>query len=521
MVTMLSKPITDFLGRMEEAENLEPPARERESAIEVNAAIAMAATFYEKLRYLVDYRDEHTIRRNAIERVLKRRVFIERRAVGGEALLQELVDGHYLLKHEATDELTQAIDASIRKFIDLQTLADADSATVRSLLSFAATEIESHLSAFQYTLDESIADAFQETMRGRVLVAQAREGQIDEQLYCAIWRSLFAADNERLAYALWLMCTPSWRKPDPDMRALAAELPGTMRRIRTAAGDPLQWQIASKIRNESIYFGVIREIARERRGQAALVLGDKKKLDEFTSEFLARTYEVENKRIRGSGMRAVAYLCITKIIVAFIFEVPYDIIVSGAINYTPLLINVIFPPALLFALTRRVGSLGEKNTGAVLRGVHRILYPDLAAAPRPIRIGTRYPRMAVAFDIVYVFLVLAVFAGLVGILAAADFNPVSITLFLFFLALVSYFALRIRSRGSRWRVIENQSTLAVLASVFTIPVVNTGRWLSRTFSSINVFVLILDFIIETPFKRLLHFFNQFIFYLRDKAEDMR
>ena len=48
-----------------------------------------------------------------------------------------------------------------------------------------------------------------------------------------------------------------------------------------------------------------------------------------------------------------------------------------------------------------------------------------------------------------------------------------------------------------------------------------GEWLSRTFSSINVFVLILDFIIETPFKRLLNFVNQFLMYLREKGEAIR
>jgi len=92
---------------------------------------------------------------------------------------------------------------------------------------------------------------------------------------------------------------------------------------------------------------------------------------------------------------------------------------------------------------------------------------------------------------------------------------------MFFLALVSYFAFRIRYQARRWKVIEDQRSLAILAGVLAIPIVRTGRWLSTTFSSINIFVIILDFIIETPFKRILNFSNQFMLYLKEKGDEMR
>ena len=184
----------------------------------------------------------------------------------------------------------------------------------------------------------------------------------------------------------------------------------------------------------------------------------------------------------------------------------------------PLSVNILFHPLLLFTLTRRVGALDESNTDAIISGVHGILYEGRV---RTIRVKNTYTRLSFAFATLYLALVLLVFGALIGVLELLNFTSVSIALFLFFLALVSYFAFRIRYQARRWKIVQNQGALALVASVLAIPVVRTGRWLSQTFASINVFVLILDFIIETPFKRLLHFSNQFMVYLRDKAEEMR
>src|SRR3989344_5637496 len=77
---MLAEPIRELVGKVQSADEAARAAAPGEQMIEVSSIIAKAASFYEKLRYLVDYREEHTIRRAALERILKRRVFLERKA---------------------------------------------------------------------------------------------------------------------------------------------------------------------------------------------------------------------------------------------------------------------------------------------------------------------------------------------------------------------------------------------------------------------------------------------------------
>lgn len=162
--------------------------------------------------------------------------------------------------------------------------------------------------------------------------------------------------------------------------------------------------------------------------------------------------------------------------------------------------------------------MDEANTNAIIEGLHGVLYEGRV---RTVRVKSAYTGFTVAFSLAYLLLFIMVFGGIVGVLQLLKFNPVSISLFLFFFALVSYFAFRIRYRARRWKLVREQGTISIILGVLAVPIVRAGEWLSRTFSTINVFVLFLDFIIETPFKRLLHFANQFLIYLREKGEEIR
>ncbi|MBI2610331.1 hypothetical protein HYW60_00120 [Candidatus Kaiserbacteria bacterium] len=512
---MLSEPVRELVAKVHAAEELS--SAPRGEVLELSTIVGKAASLYEKLRYLIDYREEHTIRRAALERILKRRVFIEQKAESGLVLLQELVDGKYILKELATEEIAQDIDRIIARYLELSHLAKANGSVGRRLVSFAATEIDAHISPIEYAIDHESAEALYKSLKGRASAYGYSEEETNAQLYCACWRALLGADDDRLSYALWLLYVPGWNN-GADIREVAQKLFSIIGNIRLSVKGNLQWRMAPKIKNEAIYFRIIRRVLELHRGSALHILENPTQLDQFTCDFLEETYEHENERIQKSGIRAVMYLFVTKMAVAIIAELPYEIFVLGGIHYFPLAVNVLFHPLLLFALTRHAGALDEANTNAIIEGLHAVLYEGRV---RSVRVKSAYTGFTVAFSFAYLVLFIMVFGGVIGVLQLLKFNPVSISLFLFFLALVSYFAFRIRYRARRWKLVREQGTIAIILGVFAVPIVRAGEWLSRTFSSINVFVIILDFIIETPFKRLLHFANQFLIYLREKGEEIR
>lgn len=484
------------------------------SEVEINRVVSAAATTYEKIRYLLENRDEHTIRRSAIERILRRRIMIERKAVDTTLLLRELVEGRYI----DTDQAGEHDASEVQHIIDAFGAIDVGSgeAHTRQLVSFAASEVEAYLDTAQHDADASVVDAMYQLLRPTVRVRGVEESVIDTQFYCACRRALLNSDDEGLAYALWLAYVPGWRERSFEGEALTHGLRAILDAIRSDVKDSLQWQLAARLKTQSIYFRIVREAIREKGNGAADVLSDPVRMADYARTFLRQVYAEERTRMRGAGIRAVLYLICTKLILTLAIEVPYDVVILGGIRMVPLLVNIIFHPALLYLLTREPGQLGSRNTEAVIHGMESMLYHGESPT---IEVGGTRP-FGAFFAVLYLVLIAGVFGGIVGILQGLDFTIVGGALFLFFLALVAYLAFRIRLRAQRWIVLEETGVLGLMTNALLVPIVHVGRWLARSFSSINVFVLFMDFIIETPFKLLLNVSHHFLIYLREKGNEV-
>ncbi len=506
---MLTQPIQELAERV--AALSDTPHDEHGAPLEVNEVVSAVAGTYEKIRYLLEYREEHTVRRAAIERVLRRRLMLEGQSFSGERLARELVEGRYLSADEASEHFAHEAGAIVARFDELARQAGDEYR--RRLLSFAASEIDALLSAHEVALDASVVDAMYKTLRPHVAAPGASSQDIDTQLFCACRRTLLNADDESLAYALWLAYVPGW-KSGAGGTELAQAVPSILSSIRRDVKHGLQWLIVPKIKRESISFRIVRGYLAEARHPD---LSDPHGIDTYARDFLSRVYETERTRLKASGIRAVAYLFLTKFVVALAIEAPYEYFILGGLHYVPLITNLVFHPALLFLLTRNVGTLTEKNTEAVVAELHALLYEGRV---RTIAAHAGYGRLAPLFAAFYLALVLGIFGGIVGVLQALGFTIVGGALFLFFLSLVTFFAFRIRMRAQRWVVLQPKGVAALLMNALIAPIIRVGRYLSRTFSSVNVFVLFMDFILETPFKMLLNFSHHFLIYLREKANEV-
>ncbi|HYC34279.1 MAG TPA: hypothetical protein VEC13_00950 [Candidatus Paceibacterota bacterium] len=269
--------------------------------------------------------------------------------------------------------------------------------------------------------------------------------------------------------------------------------------------------------DEVIAVKLIREYAHQYAG-ASDIFADKHQAAESMKHFLEHTYKKESEYVRKNGIRAVIYLLFTKMILAILFEIPIDLWLIGKIAFVSLAINIIFHPLLLLFITRRPLGFSADNTEKATAKALGII--DGHVNPIYVKVRKKTP-YELAYFLLYGLLYAVTFGIIIGALHALDFNPVSMILFLVFLALVSYFGVRIRSHALRYKVSTGkEKILSMLGNLFMLPIVRMGRYLSTKFSTINALVFIMDFIIETPFKLMLKVFNDFLYFLRDKREDV-
>jgi len=508
-----------------------------EPVISINKLTGKAGGWYERIRYLLDYREERFIRRSAIERILKRKLLWNEGEKIGLTLLRELIHGGYLPNNEVPERLAEKVDTIILKFTKLYALAESYAGRLsksspiaggkllfrRRTFMLAASEI--HQLLFPAPAAELSVEAFCLYVKPYISYTPPLDGrEADIQTYLGCRRSLLKETDEDLMYALWVRLMPEWSALNPSdenaFKAAAARAPALCEKIVAAIRRPAGWKIVGKLRNHGIYFSIIREIFDKYGTDARSVFEDARHLEEYIRFSLDRKYEEEHKQTLKSGIRAVFYIFCTKMLVALALELPYDVWVIHSINFLALSINVAFHPLLLFLMITTVPKLKEDNTRRILEGVNRIAAGAKPAAFR-ITLKESSPVFGAVLTVLYGLLFVLSFGAVVVVLRLAEFNIASIALFLFFLTLVSYFGLRIRHNAKEWKVsADDESTLGLIWNLVTLPIVRAGRWLSKKFSSINVFLLIMDFLIEAPFKLILQVMDAFISFLKEKKEEI-
>lgn len=527
---MISSVIGEILERLREKKSPEPIAG---PTVSVNKLTSRAGALYEKIRYLVDYKEEHTIRRSAIERILKRKFSFEGEKNVGTSLLRELVSAEYLPNNQVPETVALTIQNIVDKYWLLGAKIEMQGSWKRKnrraqtskieavVLSLAASEIDRMF--FPCELDDSLVEGFYKTVKDTIrCVPPVTEEKLRASVYSACRRSLLGDDTPTLLYVLITKFVPELETAEDieEIKALAPRFAKALAEARRALDDPFVFRISGSIRNRALGFSVIREIIKKHGADSEDIFEEPERLKTETKKILAEKYIRQNHAVWSSGVHAAIYILLTKSIFTFFLEVPYEWYLYRSVDVFALGANIIFHPALLLLMVYTIRPLDPKNMARTFAEVKEIIYES---EQRMVYIKPPSNKTITVF--IFGLLYLALFAGtfsiIIRVLLWFGFSLVSIALFLFYLALVSYFGLRIRYNARRWKVSSpNENTASLLWNFFTIPIIHAGRWLAQKFAAVNIFVFVLDFIIEMPFKIILGTFDSFFSFLKEKEEDM-
>ena len=204
-------------------------------------------------------------------------------------------------------------------------------------------------------------------------------------------------------------------------------------------------------------------------------------------------------------------------------EVPATLWFGEEINNISLAINVIFPAFLLFLAVLFTRLPGEDNSFKIIKGIEEVIFVERGRT-EPFQLRKPVERtklLNTVFGIIYSITFFLSFGFVVWALNTAKFSWVSIIIFLFFLAFVSFFSIRIRRNARELMIIEaKESIFSFISDFFYIPIVTAGKWLSEKFSRINVFVFFMDFIIEAPFKIFVEIAEEWTKYVKERKDEI-
>ena len=130
------------------------------------------------------------------------------------------------------------------------------------------------------------------------------------------------------------------------------------------------------------------------------------------------------------------------------------------------------------------------------------------------------PVLNAIFTLFWLTTFIIAFGLIVFILSRFHFNIVSQAVFIFFIALVSFFSYRISQSANIYKIESKQNVATTIVDFIFMPFIQVGRKLTEGISQVNLLLFILDFIIETPFKGLFAFFEQWFLFLQAKREKL-
>lgn len=526
------------------------------SRIRVSALISKVAFIYEKVRNAVDYDEEHLLRKNAIERILKRQIVIEGVLKVSKSeeislhLLTELIRAGYLPNNDIAESKIKEIGNLLEKYIKLKnfcldkvsTFSDAETNTkivknkikersglVSWLISLAATEIEENLgyNEVQKTVIQNMYDDLVKNIQAPEKFPEIYRKDLKIQIYLSIFRRHLKYNDSMLSLILFRYYSSQWSGKsisEEEIYEIAKNIKTLQLVIDRQLQHPLIKQIDKITKKYSVYYQILTETIGDKPIKLYNeVRNDSKVYYQKIKETYTRKYKRLKKSLWRSAVRSIIYIFLTKSIFVVLIEVPAISWFGEKLNYLALFINITFPALLLFLMVFLTRKPSIKNLQAVVEGVQEITYTEHKRT-RPYFISAPAKRsfwVNFIYNLIYVSTFIFTSYVIIRILLTINFNWVSITIFLFFLAFVSFFSIRVKKNIKEIIIAERKDNLAdFLFDFFYMPIVATGRWLSDKASKINIFIFILDFIIEAPFKVFVEIAEDWTKYVKERKEDI-
>jgi len=129
------------------------PQTDEFTKLSVSQTVSFLALVYEKVRNAIEYREDHLIRRAAIERILKRRLSLNSEAKGeAENILRELMWARYFPNGSLGALDIQEIQHILDRYIDIRKqlltgrIYKTKAFLAEFLLQLVTAEIEEHIS---------------------------------------------------------------------------------------------------------------------------------------------------------------------------------------------------------------------------------------------------------------------------------------------------------------------------------------------------------------------------------------
>ncbi len=506
-----------------------PPEAAR---ITVSPTVSFVAILYEKIRNAVEFRDDHLIRRAAIERILKRRILINPEAKGeGENLIRELLWARYLPNGSITEEEAEKIQKIIDKYLTLKKLVsngrggETKRDISRFVIDLLTCEIEEELSYESTEKKAAFLYFFYQVLKNKVEIKEIKEEEKDAYFYVGSEIALLRSDMPYVRYHLFkLLHGKLHTQTEENFQKISSNFLEITHQIDKTINNPFADKIIRFIKKQVPPFLIFWEIYNKHPQELHKIITDKDLLWEKVDTICREKYQQTSQKLQRGAIRSVIYIFLTKMVFVIALEFPLSKFFYNEVKMGPVIANTVIPPFLMGLLVSFVGVPNEENTKKINTRIIDILNRDPSFETTKSLIAskqkTKKPVLVFGFTVFYLLTFGITFSLIYSILDYFSFNIISKSIFIFFISVITFFAYRLRLTANEYALEEKESVFAPIFDFFIIPVFSLGKFLSSEIAKYNFFVIIFDFLIEAPFKLIFNIVEEWINFVKARKEEI-
>ena len=496
-----------------------------------NDAAMTSAVWYEKIRAAVEYQEAHLMFKSAVFRIMQRNVLLNHK-VKAERLFNNVVNeltwANYLNPKIFNDEkLGAEVTLTLDKYLKIIRRSNSDHQTYTELVRYfsglCACEVEELIFSKEADLKflEFVYNAVVDNFKFNENHIHAVDHEI--QLKLAIYTILVKPDFNYLSYNALKLVYPSWRNMDEQKYLpLTKNIDQFMQSYECQITFHLRNRYLLAFRNMAAPFSVMRTYFLTSNIDDEWAEKNPTMLEYNLSQAYESLRFQSNLKIWRGIWRALIFIFCSKMILAFIIEIPVDKMIHGSILWIPLIANISFPPLLMFVSGASIPKIPTGNSELMKESIADIVRTGKLPTEKPVLIEIKKKTAASsAFNFVLSVYSIGILAFVVWLLVHFKFSVVSILLFFLFVSAVSFLSFRIRVNSKELLVRRrSQDSITTVVEFFFLPFITLGKWMSDRLNRLNPILLAIDFIIEAPFKTIIKIFRTWFNFISSKKDEL-
>ncbi len=515
--------------------------------IYVDEIASKIAKIYERVRRIIDWKEENLVRRTSIERILKRRLIseiseitilpdLEPSKIAGPMTLEMIRTG-YFENGKIPEAKIEEIEKILTKYLYIlknSPYVKEGALAIKTkvqfynwLLGIAACEIDETLdfSFRENLLIEFMTDSVHENLQ---LIP---EGQIDEeekflQVYIAVHRALYGLDNPIIAYNVLKKRYPQFTQNNEDFtKEFASKIKEIWEQSDIDLEHPKRGEFQKLCEKYDaaylIIADVLKELEKDKNGIEKRIQ-NKETFKASVEQAYKKRLETLKKRLFRSAIYSTLSIFVAGAASLIIFEYPVAKFFYGKFSPLALVADIAIPTALMFFLVSIIKPPAKDNLEALLKEVIKVSHYQENRTPYVIKLNKKVKKlMNLIFTIIYLAGGLGSLYFIYWIFKIAGTPLTSLYINTANVAVIVFAAMAIRQKSKEITVKEKGSVLEFILDFFSIPLAKIGAWLSSKWKEFNFVSVFFSTLVDTPFSSFIELLEEWRNYIKDKQAEIK